>query len=164
MTDKEVILERMIKEYGDSMVRTAYLYLSDSSLAQDAVQESFIKIYTSLDRFEGRSSEKTWIMRILINCCKNYRRTNWFRLVNTRLSLDEIAETVPVQMEHDDTLEEVMRLPSKYKDVILLYYYQELNTKEISQVLSCPESTVRVRLKRGRERLKSRLEADDELI
>lgn len=57
-----------------------------------------------------------------------------------------------------------MRLPAKYREVLLLFYYQELQTKEIAKVLSCPESTVRVRLKRGREQLKSRLEATDEIF
>lgn len=61
MQDKDIVLERMMNEYGDGMVRMAYLYLSDAALAQDAVQDTFIRIYSGMDGFEQRSSEKTWM-------------------------------------------------------------------------------------------------------
>lgn len=157
---RDLEINRIMSEYGDSMLRTAFLYLSDRYLAQDAVQDSLIKIYRSYQDFQHKSNEKTWIMRILINTCKNYRRTNWFRKVDATESLADIAGSG--DNNFDETLEEVMKLPPKYKEVILLFYYQQMQIKEISQVLECPVPTVTTRLKRGKEKLKSRLEMYDE--
>lgn len=158
-------LERIIAQYGDSMLRTAFLYLSDQYLAQDAVQDTLIKIYKSYDGFEQRSSEKTWVMRILINTCKNYRRTNWFKRVDVKESLEEVVDKDnSAGSGFDETLEEVMKMPPKYKEVILLFYYQEMKIKEIAKALDCPEATVATRLKRGKEQLKERLEAYDEQV
>ena len=76
---EEQFLERLMHEYGDGLLRTCYLYLKDYQLAEDAVQETFIKAMKSYELFEHKSSEKTWLMRIAINCCKNVMRTKWFR-------------------------------------------------------------------------------------
>jgi RNA polymerase sigma-70 factor (ECF subfamily) len=67
----DVEIERLINTYGNDVLRTSYLYLKDKQMAEDAFQEVFIKIYKKFDSFEGRSSEKTWIISITINHCKN---------------------------------------------------------------------------------------------
>ena len=75
----EQILERLMREYGDSVFRMRYLYLKDYYLAEDATQETFIKAMKSYDSFLHNSNEKTWLIRIAINSCKNIMRTKWFR-------------------------------------------------------------------------------------
>ena len=75
----EQILERLMREYGDSVFRMCYLYLKDYYLAEDATQETFIKAMKSYDSFLHNSNEKTWLIRIAINSCKNIMRTKWFR-------------------------------------------------------------------------------------
>lgn len=72
----EDLLERMIRDYGDALLRTCYLYLKDYHLAEDAVQETFIKAMKHYGGFRHRSDEKTWLTRIAINCCKNMMRKN----------------------------------------------------------------------------------------
>ena len=67
----EQILERLMREYGDSVFRMCYLYLKDYYLAEDATQETFIKAMKSYDSFLHNSNEKTWLIRIAINSCKN---------------------------------------------------------------------------------------------
>jgi RNA polymerase sigma-70 factor (ECF subfamily) len=145
----------------------SYLYLKDIHLAEDAVQDTFIKVYKSYPQFKGNSGLKTWIMRIAINVCKNYRRTSWWKRIDVLESLNSIpAEAGAAPDLRDDTLLlEIMRLSPKYKEVILLFYYQDMTTREISRALNIPESTVSVRLKRARERLKIKLKGwyyDDE--
>ncbi len=71
----EQILERLMREYGDSVFRMCYLYLRDYYLAEDATQETFIKAMKSYDSFLHNSNEKTWLIRIAINSCKNIMRT-----------------------------------------------------------------------------------------
>jgi len=68
-------LEAWIAEYSDAVLRTCYIYLADMALAEDSLQDTFLKVWRNMDSFEGRngSSVKTWIIRIAINTCKNYR-------------------------------------------------------------------------------------------
>lgn len=150
-------MDRIVQQYGDSLMRICFLYLKDVYLAQDAVQDTFLKIYRNYHKFDTNSSEKTWIMRIAINVCKDYLRSAWHRKVNVQEVLDEIP-THSETHEDDTILIEIMRLKPHYREVILLFYYQDMKISDIAQVLGSPESTVSVRLKRAREQLKKRLE------
>ena len=152
-------MERIVDQYGTGLLRMCYLYLKDMQLAEDAVQDTFLKVYRSYGEFNGGAGEKTWVTRIAINVCKDYLRTAWRRRVNVVEELNDIPDAEgPHAAEDGALLEEVMALKPKYREVLLLYYYQDLKISEISKVLGAPESTISVRLKRAREQLKSRLE------
>lgn len=102
-----------------------------------------------MDQFEGRngSSEKTWLTRIAINICKDYYRSNWWRVRNAAKSLEDIPEkAMGMEPESRDMLIDILQLPVKYKEVILLYYYQEMTQNEISAVLGISRSLVNYRL------------------
>lgn len=86
---QDELLARWMQEYGDSILRMCFLYLKDYHLAEDAAQETFLKAARSYGTFEHASSEKTWLTRIAINCCKNIMRTRWFR--TPPVSLTEAA-------------------------------------------------------------------------
>ncbi|WP_152395330.1 sigma-70 family RNA polymerase sigma factor [Paenibacillus guangzhouensis] len=154
--NEEPDLQRLISDYGNSLLRMCFLYLKDIRLAEDAVQDTFVKVYTSYSQFEGKSSEKTWIMRIAINICKNYLRSSWWRRIDGSVILENIPAEVH-DVEDDTLLYQIIKLSSKYKEVLLLYYYQDMKIREIAEVLQIPESTVAVRLKRARESLKGKL-------
>ncbi|QOR34877.1 sigma-70 family RNA polymerase sigma factor [Clostridium sp. 'deep sea'] len=153
----ETEINRLITTYGNSILRMCFIYLKDIHLAEDALQDTYIKVYKNYSSFKGNSSEKTWIMRIAINVCKNYLRSSWWKRKNEEVSLESITATENME-ENDDLVLEIMKLSYKYKEVILLYYYQELKIREIAKVLNIPESTVSIRLKRAREKLKISLE------
>ena len=111
-----------------------------------------------MDTFRGDSSVKTWLLRITMNVCKDLRRSFWFRRVWTgklpeRTADDGLPEQQVIEREQNRGLwEQVLDLPSPLKDVIILYYYQELDVKiEIARVLEVPEGTVRSRLHRARK-------------
>ena len=148
----------IMTDYGDSLLRMCFLYLKDVHLAEDAVQDTFIKIYKSYSQFKGKSAEKTWIMRIAINTCKNYLRNSWWKDIDEAKALERVCVNDKVDALKDDMLlTEIMKLSSKYKEVILLFYYQDMKIKNISHVLKIPEGTVSVRLKRAREILRNNL-------
>ena len=158
-----VEIERMMREYGDTLLRMCIIYLKDRALAEDAVQETFIKVYQKYYTFNQISEEKTWIMRIAINVCKNYMRTSWFKRVKTGLDLETISkeridQNFIERERQKQILSEIAELERKYKEVILLYYYQEMSTKEIASILHIKEGTVRVRLQRPRQKLSVQLE------
>ena len=152
-------MERIVDQYGTGLLRMCYLYLKDMQLAEDAVQDTFLKVYRNYGQFNGGAGEKTWVTRIAINVCKDYLRTAWRRRVNVVEELNDIPDAEgPHAAEDGALLEEVVALKPKYCEVLLLYYYQDLKISEIAKVLGAPESTISVRLKRAREQLKSRLE------
>ena len=98
-------------------------------------------------------------MRIAINTCKDMLRTSWFHFVDRSVQLEHIPEaTSELSLEEMALSAAVMKLPHKYMDVVLLYYYQGLTIREISQSLKISERTTSYRLHQARVRLRNELE------
>lgn len=154
----EELFKKLVTQYGNSILRMCYMYLKDYQLAEDVTQETFLQVWNKYETFENKSSEKTWITRIAINRCKKCMRASWFKRISIE-ELPEIFENDSSEMIlNKGTISlKIMKLPQKYREVILLYYYQELSVKEISAVLNQKETTILQRLKRARECLKPRL-------
>lgn len=105
-SDSRSELDRLMEQYGSSLLRMSALYLKDASLAQDAVQETFLKAYRHLGDYRGESSEKTWLTTICVNTCRDMLRNPWFRH-RSRTSLDWLfvkcwgkQDSQPVKCEH----------------------------------------------------------------
>ena len=151
--------ERLVEQYQEDVLRTCFLYLRDKTLAEDATQETFLKVYRSLDAFRGESSEKTWILKIAMHACYDINHSGWFRFMNRHVTPETLPEPCAASAEEDLALAAaVMELPRKLREVILLRYYQQLNVSEIARALHLSHSSVSGRLRRGRERLKKALE------
>ncbi len=144
------ILLRLMTEYEIPIRRICYMYLRDEQLAADAVQETFLKAYLALDSFRAEASEKTWLTRIAVNVCHSMRRTGWMRFIDRRVTLDKLPEPVA---DADYSLTEltidVMRLPRKLLDVVVLHDYQGFTVREIGEMLGIPYQTVISRLKKA---------------
>ncbi len=152
-------LEDAISKYGNSLLRLCFLYLKDIHLAEDALQETFLKAYRGYGGFNGACAEKTWITRIAINVCKDFLRKSWFKHKNTEDELSDIPYEAGFENSHDrdELIVQIMKLPRKYREVILLYYYHDFKVSEITQILGIPRGTVSSRLNRGRDQLKENL-------
>lgn len=150
-------LAQTMAAHGDRLVRLCFMYLGDYHLAQDAVQDTFIKAARSLDSFRGDSSQETWLTRIAVNTCKDRLRSFWFRRVEGEEALMNLPAQEAEVLPDDTVLLAVYDLPPKYKDVILLYYYQNYSQEEIAKVLKAPLPTVSSRLRRARNLLKTKL-------
>lgn len=156
-------IQRLMELYGNDVLRTSYMYLKNRQSAEDAYQEVFIKVFNKFESFKGESSEKTWIIKIAINVCKDMLRGSWLKRV---LLTDRLASK-PGNMDIEDKIirkgdsrllfEAVLALPPVSKDVIMLYYYHGYDTAEIAGILEIAEGTVRSRLHRGRELLRKEL-------
>ena len=162
MNNKD-LLENLIELYGSDVLRIATLYTQNPNIAEDIFQDVFFKVNKSIYSFKGNSSEKTWIIRITINTCKDYLKSAWKKKVvsieNLPKSYLEDALDNNISSENSNLImKEILSLPIKYKEVIILYYYKEFSTLEIAKILRIPESTVRTRMKRARELLKEKLE------
>lgn len=139
----------MIAQYEVAVLRTCYMYLRDRQLAEDAKQETFLKAYKALPTFRGKCSEKTWLMRIAVNQCRDMKRSAYFRFVDRIVAVDELPVSVQELDfgEADDLTKAIMDLPAKYKEVILLHFYQDMTFKEIADTLDIAVSTVGKRIK-----------------
>ena len=155
-------LERLVLRYQQPLLRTCFLYLRDRALAEDAVQETFLKAYRSLASFRGECSEKTWLMKIAMNTCCDLRRAHRLRSIDPRRIPDLLPQTAePFTQAEEALVTQVMRLPRKLREVILLYYYQDMTVTEIAVSLGISQSSVSGRLKRAREKLRTLLEGRD---
>lgn len=149
---------RMMDNYGTGLLRLCFMYLKDMHMAEDAVQETFLRVYKNYHKFDGGRGEKTWVTRIAINVCKDILRSAWHRRVNITDVLDDIPDVGAVADAADKTLlAEVMNLKPKYRQVLLLFYYEDMKIADIAKLLRTPESTISVRLKRARAALKNKL-------
>ena len=160
---REAWLERAMEQYEESLLRMCFVYLGDAQLAEDAVQETFLKAYRSLSGFRGEASEKTWLLRIAINTCKDVRRGAWFRHVDRNVALDQLREPSAPDAAFDDSLNRaVMALKPRYRAAVLLCYYKGLTGQEAAQALGVSRATVMNRLRKAKEQIKKALEAWDE--
>ena len=153
-------LEEWVDAYADAVLRVCYLYLGDYHLAQDARQDTFLKAWKAMAQYEKNAAghEKAWLMRIAVNTCKDYRRGAWFRRVDKRTALEDLPLRLTAEDGQDRALTmDVMRLPDRLKQVILLHFYQNLTIQETAQALGIPKSTAYRRLARAEEELKETL-------
>ena len=158
-------IERLVKEWQLPLLRLCYIQLHDKTLAEDAVQETFIKAFHGWAQFRRQSSEKTWLTTIAVNTCKDLQRSAWFRHTDRRVTPEMLPEAIvqPTQTNMDLTLA-VMNLPKKYREAIMLYYYQDMEVREIGTVLGIAQSSVSNRLKKAREMLRKGLEGRDQHV
>ena len=166
-------VEELFKLYGDDVLRMCNVYLRKQSLAEDAFQDVFVKIMTRSDSYRGDSDIKYWILSIARNVCLDYLKSSYMRrttflgdlLDKTKPQSEEKKRIKPLPgnpvedrlIEALDTstplLDAVKALPPKYKDVILLRFYFDMDNEAIAKQLGITESTVRSRLMRARAKL-----------
>lgn len=148
-------IEDVIDTYGDMVTRICIMNLRNSDDAKDCFQEVFIKLYKH-GMIEDYDYLKYWLIRVTINTCKDYRRVFYKKTIN--------IEDVFIQDEKKDyvLLPVILDMPTRYKNVLFLYYYEGYKTDEISEILKMNINTVKSRLKRGREILKKKVGEDDE--
>lgn len=143
--------ERLLGEYGNSILRLAYSYLHNMSDAEDVLQDALIQFIRTVPKFETAAHEKAWLMQVAINISKNK-----IKYLNVRKA-DELDDNLAAN-EQDDLLfvwDAVKSLPPVYSEVIHLFYHEGYSTAQIADLLSKKDSTVRSLLKRARARLKT---------
>ena len=159
MTDARAAwLEKAMSEYETSLVRMCYAYLGDSSLAEDAVQETFVKAYKGYHAFRADADEKTWLMRIAINTCKDIRRSAYLRHTDRQTALEDLPEGSEPFSAQDDTLARaVMALRPRLREAVLLRYSQDMSAPEGAQALGMSRAAVYSRLEKAHAALRETL-------
>ena len=143
-------LERAIERYGDSLFRIAMVMLANKHDAEDAVQETFIRMIKADKGFHDDEHEKAWLIRVITNLCRDMQR---FRARHPTCELDVCLDTAE-ETEGSGILDELFLLPDKYKVPIYLHYVEGYSIKEISGITHCTQNAVKKQLQRGREVLR----------
>ena len=152
-------LESVMDRWEAPLTRLCFAYLGDRGLAEDAVQETFLKAWKGYGGFQGRANEKTWLTRIAVNQCKDVLKSAWNRHTDRSVDTDLLPEaSVPFEERDDTVTRAVMSLPPKLREATLLRWYQGLSLEEMAGVLRLPRSTVNYRLKKAKTILKGELE------
>ena len=160
---REAELARMMDAYSSALTGLCAALLKDGHLAQDVVQETFVKAWYRMDQLRGgRQSEKAWLCRIAINLCRDLQRTRWLRLVDKQAEPETPTPWyTPVSDEAADVMEALGQLKSKYREVITLHYLENMSAEEIGQAAGLSASAVYRRLKKAKTQLRQLLEGGE---
>lgn len=151
---KKRYVELSVEKYSNMLFRICFSLVKDYDDAEDALQETFIRLMTKAPLFRDEEHEKAWLIRVATNICKNMIR---FRKRNSSLTLDEISD-IGIDESDSGIFDAIMSLPAKYKIVMDLYYIEGYTASEISGIIGINADTVRKRLQNGRKKLKTELE------
>jgi RNA polymerase sigma-70 factor (ECF subfamily) len=169
----------LVELYKDKIYHLAYRMLNNKHEAEDAVQETFLRVYTNLHRYDENQKFSTWIFRIGTNHCIDRLR----KRKHSAYSLDaempdnegndyysmlsgneETPEKQVILSETQQLIHKAIEsLPEKYKSVVILKYLHDMSLQEIGDVLDMPVTTVKTRVHRGREYLRKKLEQEPNL-
>ena len=157
--DRDRWLEQAMEQWEVPLLRTCYLLVKDVALAEDAVQDTFVKAWQAHDHFRGEASEKSWLMRIAVNTCRDLRRGKWFRHVDRQVRMEDLPEPAePFQWEDDTVTRAILALPDGLRQVVTLRYYQGFTVQEAADILKLSRRTVHYRLEKAERLLKESLE------
>ena len=148
-------METFIKRHENRIYRTAIAIMSNKADAEDIVQEVFIKAMEKAPYFQSLEHETAWLVKVTVNLCRSRLRSPWWR------KTEPLYDIYPAQNnEQQSILETVLSLPSKYRIVIHLFYYEGYSTREIAEITDQKEVTVRSLLTRARHMLRNMIEGD----
>ena len=157
-------IEQLIDTYSDYLYRIAFIYTKDRLVAEEVIQDVFFNYYNKSHQFAGNATLKTYLVKMTINRSYDYLRS-WKNKKQVLLEMIQGStkgtEQLYVEKEmRGEITAAVMTLPVKDREVLLLYYYEEMTVSEISQLLELSVSTVKSRLQRAREKLKPKLQME----
>lgn len=162
----ETVTDEVVRYYSPMIYRIALTKTKSTHDADDIFQEVFLKLVMRDRPFETEEHRKAWLIRVTINCCNSHFVAPWRKNVNAMedVLLEQIPDDTPVpgsEEEGPDVYAQVMKLPENMREVVLLFYYEEMSVREIAQVLGTSEVNVKKRLSRARQKLKLELEEEE---
>lgn len=176
-TDEDLIIEirsgqrksfsDLVKRHQKGLMRMSLRFVKDTGIAEDVVQDAFIKAYEKLNSFEGRSSFKSWLYQIAVNTARNKLRDLRHPMTdvdNVHLAVSASAETTLVHTAVSEVLMgEVDKLPFRQKTALVLRIYEDMSFKEIADIMECPYDTAKANYRHALMKLKEKFELEQDL-
>ena len=149
--------EVAFQKYADTVYRLAFVRTKSKSDSDDILQEVFLRYMKVWQKMQSEEHVKAMLLRITVNCSNSLKTSFWFK------KTEPISETIadPNGISEHTVLEEVLKLPLKYRTAIHLHYYFGYSANEIAEIENTNPSTVKTRLNRARAMLKKTIKADD---
>lgn len=162
---KEEAYKELIDIYGNKLLKTCFLMIKDEKEAEDIVQDTFIKVFKHIKGFKGNSSLYTWIYKIAQNTMKDRYKNKIIEMPyeDYHISKDNIEKTVIDKENRQILRDELNKINFIYKQVLVLFYFDDFNIKEISEILNEKEGTIKSKLSRGRKILGESLSKGGEI-
>ena len=152
-------IDAILERYKMIVYRLAYIKTGNRFDADDIFQEVFMRYIRSAPVFQSEEHAKAWFLKVTCNCTKKYFLSLWKKRVVLIEDMDVMRMLESFEMETDsDIYDAVLKLPSKFRAVIHLFYYEELSIEQMSAILDARPSTVRTWLTRARQQLKNTLQ------
>jgi RNA polymerase sigma-70 factor (ECF subfamily) len=147
--DREAF-DRLVERYQRDVYKICFRYVNNHSDASDMAQEVFLKAYKAVGRFRGESAFSTWLYRIAVNTCLNFRAT---RRLPSQPLMDDVADKtrgIADRIEQDElsaqVREAVSRLPEKQRATLILKIYHDLTHEQVAEILGSSVGTVKANL------------------
>lgn len=157
---KQYEIEEVIEQYSTMIFRLAMVRMQNKADAEDIVQDTFLRLLQQVQKgvtFKEEEHLKAWLLTVATNRGKSILTMAWNKRTE---GIDSAMEVAAPEQKTDYAYEYVMRLPEKYRVAITLFYYEQLSTEQIAEIMKTKTATVRSYLHRGREKLKKMMEAD----
>ncbi|MBR6402470.1 MAG: sigma-70 family RNA polymerase sigma factor [Eubacterium sp.] len=165
-----VNVDEVVQKFADMVYRLAVSNTKVTQDAEDVFQEVFVKLVRYKDTIENEEHLKAWLIRVTINEARRLEGSGWKKNVSLEVP-DEMQDGISAEQEEEtgpeesyiaderreSILQRVRALPQKYREVIHLFYYEEMKITEISNILDINEATVKTRLRRAKEILEKTL-------
>ena len=152
---------RLYDQYCEAMYTIALRYVKDRFIAEDVMQDAFIKVFKNINHFKGEVTIGSWIKKIVINQCIDYLKKKKIELVSIEEQELQLADANDWVINEEVSIENVVKtinsLPEKYKVILNLYLIEGFDHQEIAQVLNITEVNSRSQLMRGKNKLRSEL-------
>lgn len=149
-------IESIIGRYSQMVYRLAFARVGNKYDADEVFQEVFLRYVRKNPKFNDEEHRKAWLIKVTVNCSKTLMSSMWYS------KTQELDEALAIEDENDINLYyELQKLPAKYREVVHLFYYEDMSVEQISNVLGRKCSTVRTQLTRARAMLKDFMKEDD---
>ena len=152
--------EIFVERYGDRLYRSLYFTLKDEAAARDLVQDTFLKVVKSIHNFKGDSKLYTWVYRIAVNQMKDgfkKKQEDMGEIEDLQIGKSHVESDVLRNFHHRQVTECIKEVPFIYRQVMVLFYFEEMKIREIADLLEEKEGTVKSKLFRGKQALKQKL-------
>ncbi|MTI49499.1 RNA polymerase sigma factor [Sporosalibacterium faouarense] len=171
------VFAQLVDMYKNRIFSMAYKYTNDYIESQDLAQEIFLKVYKEIKGFKGNSKLSTWIYRVGVNTCLDWKRKKSKTKLTSFDVLDEYLDRMQIEElrdtdkeperkvidleKHKEIHKTIYEMSDIYKNVVIMYHFNDMSYEEIAEALDIPKKTVETRLYRARKILKNQLKKLD---
>lgn len=163
----QLAFAELVNRHQNALHRVCYRFMKDADLAEDVVQDAFVKAYQKLHSFEARSSFKSWLFQIAVNTAKNklrQRKGESVDIEKVQVAVDAEAHTGMEQADLKVLIQKYVDiLPDKQKTALILRVYEDLSFKEIAKIMKCPYDTAKANYRHALIKLRHKIAEDENL-